>query len=81
MLQPISLRGSYAALLAFIAVAAAHAAPPSPYVTVIPAEQVQAGFAKGMPLLENDACKIHASRRDAAGSAEVHLRDTDTIFV
>ncbi len=65
----------------FAASLAAHAAPPAADVTRIPAEQVRAGFAKGMPLLENDAFKIHASRRDAAGSAEVHLRDTDTIFV
>ena len=48
---------------------------------MIPAERVRAAFAKGMPLLENDAFKIHASRREAAGGAEIHLRDTDTIYV
>lgn len=60
---------------------AATAAPPARDVTVIAAEQVRTGFEKGMPLLENDAFKIHASRREAAGRAEVHVRDTDTIYV
>lgn len=68
-------------LAVVVASLAANAAPPAPGVTVIPAEQVRAGFAKGMPLLENDAFKIHASRRESAGRAEVHLRDTDTIYV
>ncbi len=71
-----------AAAIAFLAAGhSANAAPPAADVTVIEAEQVRAGFAKGMPLVENDAFKIHASRRETAGSAEVHLRDTDTIYV
>jgi glc operon protein GlcG len=42
---------------------------------------VKAAFVKGMPLLEVGDYKIHASHRDAAGMAEVHVRDTDIIYV
>ena len=49
--------------------------------TFIPVTKVDAAFAKGMPLLETAAYKIHASRRDAAGVAEIHTRDTDIIHV
>jgi glc operon protein GlcG len=50
-------------------------------VTQLDAASVAAAFAKGMPLLETPAYKIHASRRDAPGQAEVHVRDTDIIYV
>lgn len=43
--------------------------------------KVAAAFAKGMPLLENREFKVHASRRDAPGIAEIHTRDTDIIHV
>jgi glc operon protein GlcG len=43
--------------------------------------QVDAAFAKGAPLLENGDFKIHASRRDAPGMAEIHERDTDIVYV
>lgn len=59
----------------------ASAAPPSADVTEIDATDVAAAFAKGAPLLENDAYKVHASRRESAGQAEVHVRDTDVIYV
>ena len=42
---------------------------------------VAAAFVKGMPLVETSDYKIHASRREAAGQAEVHIRDTDIIYV
>lgn len=42
---------------------------------------VDAAFAKGMPLLETAHYKIHASRRDAPGKAEVHREETDVIHV
>ncbi len=42
---------------------------------------VAAAFARGVPLLETGAYKIHASRRESAGQVEVHLRDTDIIYV
>jgi glc operon protein GlcG len=54
---------------------------PALEVTQLDAERMRAAFAKGAPLLENDLYKVHASRRDAAGQAEVHLRDTDVIYV
>jgi len=57
------------------------AAAPAPEVTQLDAERMRAAFAKGTPLLENDLYKVHASRRDAPGQAEVHVRDTDIIYV
>lgn len=70
-------------LLGFIAVLPylALAAAPNAEVTELDAAQVAAAFAKGAPLLENDRYKVHASRRDAPGQAEVHARDTDIIYV
>jgi glc operon protein GlcG len=49
--------------------------------TVIGTKQVASAFVKGAPLLETNAFKIHASRRDAPGMAEVHSRDTDIVYV
>ena len=49
--------------------------------TYIPAAAVTAAFEKGQPLLETPDYKIHASRRDTPGMAEVHVRDTDIIYV
>jgi len=46
-----------------------------------PAADVEAAFAKGTPLVERDNYKVHASRRDAAGQAEVHAFDTDIVHV
>ena len=43
--------------------------------------KVSAAFAKGMPLLETNNFKIHASRREAPGMAEIHTRDTDIVYV
>lgn len=45
------------------------------------AAAVKAAFAKGNPLLENGAFKIHASRRDGPGIAEVHTMDTDIFYL
>jgi uncharacterized protein GlcG (DUF336 family)/quercetin dioxygenase-like cupin family protein len=50
-------------------------------VTFIPAARVTAAFAKGEPLVENGQHKVHASRREGPGLAEVHERDTDIIYV
>lgn len=47
----------------------------------LPAARVSAAFVKGMPLLETMGYKIHASRRETQGQAEVHARDTDIIYV
>ena len=43
--------------------------------------KVDAAFAKGMPLFETNGFKIHASRRETPGLAEVHKRDTDIVYV
>lgn len=50
-------------------------------VTQLPSAQVAAAFLKGMPLVEQENYKVHASRREAPGQAEVHTRDTDIIYV
>jgi quercetin dioxygenase-like cupin family protein len=50
-------------------------------VTWIEGAKVATAFAKGMPLLETADYKVHASRREAPGMAEVHERDTDIIYV
>lgn len=50
-------------------------------VTQIDAARVAAAFAKGVPLLEVDGYKVHASRRDGPGVAEVHDWETDVVYV
>jgi uncharacterized protein GlcG (DUF336 family)/mannose-6-phosphate isomerase-like protein (cupin superfamily) len=50
-------------------------------VVYLPSGRVEAAFVKGMPLTETAAYKVHASRRDANGLAEVHDRDTDILYV
>jgi Cupin len=50
-------------------------------VTVIAHDRVAAAFAQGIPLIETDDYKIHASRREAPGVAEIHTRDTDIAYV
>jgi len=67
-------------MLALSAVAETQAGPDQ-NVTYIPATRVTAAFAKGEPLVENGLHKVHASRREAPGLAEVHVRDTDIIYV
>ena len=52
-----------------------------PAATFLEAERVAGAFAKGAPLLETPAYKIHASRRDRDGQAEVHTKDTDIVYV
>jgi glc operon protein GlcG len=69
------------ALAALAAPAAAAAGMTAGGVTYIPAPDVSAAFAKGAPLVETGRYKIHASRREAPGQAEVHQRDTDIIYV
>jgi glc operon protein GlcG len=78
-----------AAALAALPVAVAHAqstaqahAPASDAaVTYLPAERVTAAFAKGVPMVEVGDYKIHASRREGPGMAEIHTRDTDIAYV
>jgi uncharacterized protein GlcG (DUF336 family)/mannose-6-phosphate isomerase-like protein (cupin superfamily) len=49
--------------------------------TFIDSKNVSTAFAKGMPLLETAAYKVHASRRAERGQAEIHTLDTDVIYV
>ncbi len=60
--------------------APASAPSPGPLQALASAE-VTAAFAAGKPLLENERFKVHASRRESAGMAEVHTRDTDIVYV
>jgi cupin len=50
-------------------------------VRLIGHDEVQAAFAKGIPLVEVGDYKIHASRREGPGMAEIHTRDTDIAYV
>jgi glc operon protein GlcG len=50
-------------------------------VTFISGAETAAAFARGRPLKETAAYKVHASRRDTPGVAEVHQRDTDIFYV
>jgi mannose-6-phosphate isomerase-like protein (cupin superfamily) len=50
-------------------------------VTLIGNDQVKAAFAKGAPMIEVGDYKIHASRREGPGMAEIHTRDTDIAYV
>jgi glc operon protein GlcG len=53
-------------------------------VTYFDKEKVAAAFAKGAVLFDGDGTRnymVHASRRDKAGMAEVHVKDADIIYV
>ena len=50
-------------------------------VTYTPADQVKAAFAKGAVLINNGSYQVHASRREEPGQVEVHVKDTDVIYV
>src|SRR5262249_21909030 len=57
---------------------------PSDGVTYFDKEKVAAAFAKGAILFDgggNRNYMVHASRRDKAGMAEVHVKDADIIYV
>ena len=69
----LAIVGSYAAGVAFSNGISA--------VTYIPADRVSAAFAKGAVLVNNGSYQVHASRREAAGQVEVHVKDTDVIYM
>jgi uncharacterized protein GlcG (DUF336 family)/quercetin dioxygenase-like cupin family protein len=56
-------------------------APSSQAAAYLAARDVSAAFMKGVPLLETAGYKVHASRRDQDGQAEIHTRDTDILYV
>jgi glc operon protein GlcG len=60
---------------------AASSAAPAAAARYFPSADVRASFAKGAPLVETGAYKVHTSRREAAGMAEVHARDTDVMYI
>lgn len=74
------LRATLALLGLALTAGAAPPAGPDP-TRHIPRSEVEAAFARGAPLVEVEAYKVHASRRSEPGQAEVHLRDTDVIHV
>ena len=51
------------------------------HVVRIAQHDVEAAFAQGRPLIEVGDYKIHASRREGPGMAEIHTRDTDIAYV
>jgi len=50
-------------------------------VRYLPSDQVKAAFARGVPMIEVGDYKIHASRREGPGQAEIHTRDTDIAYI
>ncbi|OQW70573.1 MAG: hypothetical protein BVN34_00885 [Proteobacteria bacterium ST_bin12] len=70
------------AIVASKAITAPGAIPaPSAAVTFFQHDKVVSAFDKGMPLLEADGYKVHASRREKAGLVEVHENETDVLYV
>ena len=74
---------SHTRLLLVLPLALAFAVPliGSDPVSYFSGEQTRSAFAVGQPLTETAAYKVHASRREKPGQAEVHERDTDIIYV
>jgi hypothetical protein len=67
-----------------IAIALAAAGPAAAVeTTYFPTEQVTAAFAKGAVLFDGKGTNymVHASRRETAGQVEVHVTDTEVIYV
>lgn len=56
-------------------------APKTGSVTYFASSRVESAFVKGMPLIEVENYKVHASHRDGPGMAEIHERDTDIVYV
>ena len=54
---------------------------PASGVTYFAADEVRAAFDKGAVLFQSPHYMVHASRREAPGQAEVHLKDADLIYV
>jgi mannose-6-phosphate isomerase-like protein (cupin superfamily) len=71
-----------AIFFALLFVAGLIAREPAPKVVAfLPGDVVKAAFQKGVPLIEVDGYKIHASRREGPGMAEIHEYDTDIVYV
>lgn len=55
--------------------------PSTSTITIVPNAAVSEAFKKGVGFVESPEFKINAGRRDAAGGAEVHGRDTDIFYI
>ena len=77
--EDLALAGAAVVAAAPTALGTGGSTPPA--ATFLEADRVAGAFAKGAPLLETAAYKIHASRRDRDGQAEVHTKDTDIVYV
>src|SRR5205823_264698 len=77
------MRSSIILTIAGVIAAGAGLAIPraSSNVTYIPAGQVKAAFAKGGVLINNGNYQVHASRREEPGQVELHVKDTDVIYM
>jgi mannose-6-phosphate isomerase-like protein (cupin superfamily) len=77
------MRTFFAVTIAVVAAFVVGVAMPhaSAKITYIPADQVKAAFAKGAVLLNNGRYQVHASRREEPGQVEVHVKDTDVIYM
>jgi glc operon protein GlcG len=75
------LRSLPFAVVLVAALAAGRSTAEDTGIVYVPAERVRAAFAKGEPLREQGDLKVHASRREGPGQAEIHARDTDVIHV
>ena len=77
------MKSVFATLVTIVGVSGLWLARPtaSANVTFIPAAQVTAAFAKGAVLVNNGTYQVHASRREDAGQVEVHVKDTDVIYM
>jgi glc operon protein GlcG len=55
----------------------------SPSVKFIPSSEVQASFEKGSPLVDHSGRNyaVITGKRDKAGTAELHEKDTDVFYV
>jgi mannose-6-phosphate isomerase-like protein (cupin superfamily) len=72
------------AALFLLVIAGATPALAAAPVTYVPAAEVKAAFDKGAVLFDGAGgrnYRVHASRRDTPGQGEVHVRDTDIIYV
>jgi uncharacterized cupin superfamily protein len=75
------MRSMIVGALAAGALVAGFATQASSNVTFIPAAQVASAFTKGAVLVNHGTYQVHASRREAPGQVEVHVKDTDIIYM
>lgn len=81
LVAAFALTAAVGAIVGAGALRAAARATNDDQVVYIDGANIRAAFAKGQPLVETAAYKVHASRREAPGMAEIHTLDTDIIYV